>query len=147
MEKMREFSVLIGGKAGDGINQSGLLISHLLSQLGYYIYMYFDYPSLIRGGHNFSIIRASKNKIGSHSEKVDFLLALNQETIDLHKNRLEYDSFIIYDSDMVESESLPDNIKRLGIPLKEIISEEKASPVMRNSILLGAFSKSLGFDW
>jgi len=147
MEKMREFSVLIGGKAGDGINQSGLLISHLLNQLGYYIYMYFDYPSLIRGGHNFSIIRASKNKIGSHSEKVDFLLALNQETIDLHKNRLEYDSFIIYDSDMVESESLPDNIKRLGIPLKEIISEEKASPVMRNSILLGAFSKSLGFDW
>lgn len=86
---MNELSVLIGGKAGDGINQSGLLIARLLSQIGYYIYMYFDYPSLIRGGHNFSIIRASQNKIGVHKEKVDFLLALNQNTIDLHKNRLK----------------------------------------------------------
>ena len=147
MEKMKELSVLIGGKAGDGINQSGLLISRLLSQLGYYIYMYFDYPSLIRGGHNFSIIRASENKINTHSEKVDFLLALNQETIDLHKNRLGDDSFIIFDSDMVKSENLPIGVKKLGISLKTVIKEKKAIPVMKNSIILGAFSKSLGINW
>ncbi len=147
MEKMKELAVLIGGKAGDGINQSGLLISRLISQLGYYIYMYFDYPSLIRGGHNFSIIRASTYKIGSHTEKIDFLLALNKDTIDLHKNRLKDSSFIIYDSNSVNSENLPIGIKKLGIPLKKIIKEEGALPVMRNSYLLGAFSKSLGINW
>lgn len=147
MEKMKELSVLIGGKAGDGINQSGLLISRLISQLSYYIYMYFDYPSLIRGGHNFSIIRASTYKIGSHTEKIDFLLALNKDTIDLHKNRLKDSSFIIYDSNSVNSENLPIGIKQLGIPIKKIIKEEGASPVMRNSYLLGAFSKSLGINW
>ncbi len=147
MEKMKELSVLIGGKAGDGINQSGLLIARLLSQLGYYIYMYFDYPSLIRGGHNFSIIRASTYKIGSHTEKIDFLLALNKDTIDLHKKKLKDNSFIIYDYDSIHSDSLPISTKVLGIPLKKIIKEEKALSIMRNSILLGAFSKSLGINW
>jgi len=144
---MNELSVLIGGKAGDGINQSGLLIARLLSQIGYYIYMYFDYPSLIRGGHNFSIIRASQNKIGVHKEKVDFLLALNQNTIDLHKNRLKDKSFIIYDSDTIHLDKLDISGNGLGINLKKIIEEEKAFPIMRNSILLGALSKSAGISW
>ncbi|MFH1584409.1 MAG: 2-oxoacid:acceptor oxidoreductase subunit alpha [Actinomycetota bacterium] len=144
---MNELSILIGGKAGDGINQSGLLIARLLSQIGYYIYMYFDYPSLIRGGHNFSVVRASQDKIGTHTEKIDFLLALNSETIDLHKNRLGDNSLIIYDSDSIDLDSLPESIENYGIPLKKIIKQEKASPIMRNSSLLGTFSKSIGVKW
>ena len=62
---MEDFQVLIGGKAGDGINSAGLTIAHLLDQMGYRIYMYFDYPSLIKGGHNFAIVRGSREKIGS----------------------------------------------------------------------------------
>jgi 2-oxoglutarate ferredoxin oxidoreductase subunit alpha len=52
---MSEYSVLIGGQAGDGIRQAGTLIAHLFSFLGYRIYFWDDCPSLIRGGHNFSI--------------------------------------------------------------------------------------------
>ena len=86
---MSSYSILIGGKAGDGINQAGLLIARIFNQLGYRTYMYYDYPSLIRGGHNFSIIRASQHKIATHQDKIDFLLALNQDTIDFHKHRLK----------------------------------------------------------
>ena len=60
---MQEISILIGGKAGDGIKQGGNAIARLFNQLGYWIFVYEDYPSLIRGGHNFSIIRASKERI------------------------------------------------------------------------------------
>ena len=81
---MNDISVLIGGKAGDGINSAGLTIAHLFNHLGYRVYMYFDYPSLIKGGHNFAIVRASDNKIGAHRETVDFLLALNNDTITSH---------------------------------------------------------------
>ena len=62
---MKEVSVLIGGKAGDGINSAGSMVAQLLNHLGYRIYMYFDYPSLIRGGHNFTVIRGSEQDIGS----------------------------------------------------------------------------------
>jgi len=104
---MDNFSILIGGKAGEGINQAGSIVARILSQLGYRIYIYLDYPSLIRGGHNFSIIRASRNKIATHPNKVDFILALNQDSIHLHKNRLKDNSHIIYDSDSIKSEALP----------------------------------------
>ena len=137
---MDEFSVLIGGKAGDGINQSGLLLARLFSQLGYCIYMYFDYPSLIRGGHNFSLIRASKNRIAAHQDKIDFLLALNQDTVNFHRERLRDFSHTIYDSDTVKAEGL-------GLSLTKIIKEENASLLMRNSAFLGAFSKSAGIRW
>ncbi|MFH0889506.1 MAG: 2-oxoacid:acceptor oxidoreductase subunit alpha [Planctomycetota bacterium] len=137
---MNNFSVLIGGKAGDGINQASLTIARIINQLGYRINVYYDYPSLIRGGHNFSIIRASKNKIAVHRDKIDCLLALNQETLDSHKSKLNDNAFIIYNSDEIKSEGL-------GIPLDTIIKEEKASFVMRNSCLIGAFCKSMGIKY
>ncbi|MBI5416718.1 2-oxoacid:ferredoxin oxidoreductase subunit beta [Candidatus Poribacteria bacterium] len=68
---MNNFSIIIGGKAGDGINQSGILIARLLNYLGWYIYLYIDYPSLIRGGHNFAYIRASKIKVAAHSDNLN----------------------------------------------------------------------------
>lgn len=137
---MDEISVLIGGKAGDGINQAGLIIARIFNQLGYRLYMYFDYPSLIRGGHNFSIIRASRDKIACHQEKIDFLLALNQDSINFHKSRLKDNSFIIYDSDLAKSAGL-------GLPLGKIIKEENASLLMRNSCIMGAFCKVAGIEW
>ncbi len=85
---MEDFSTLIGGVAGDGINEAGLTVARLFNRLGYRIYMYYDYPSLIRGGHNFSLVRASKEKIGTHRNQIDVLIALNQETVEKHKSRL-----------------------------------------------------------
>ncbi len=137
---MNEFSVLIGGEAGDGINQSGLVLAELFNQFGYRSYVYFDYPSLIRGGHNFSIIRTSKNKIATHRDKIDFLIALNQDTVSLHKDRLKDPTHIIYDSDSVQAPGT-------GFPLKSILKEESALPIMRNSVLIGAFAKSVGIKW
>lgn len=144
---MDNFSVFIGGKAGDGIDKAGLIIARILNQLGYRLYIYRDYPSIIRGGHTFSIIRASKDKIATHLNKVDFLLALNQDSVDFHKERLKDNTFIIYDSDLVKLEGLPGGIQTSGLPLGKIIKEENGLPVMRNSCIIGGFSKAIGLEW
>ena len=59
-EPLDSFSVLIGGKAGDGITEAGGMIAHVLNRLGYRLYRHIDSPSLIRGGHNFVIVRAHR---------------------------------------------------------------------------------------
>jgi len=143
--KMADFSVLIAGKAGDGINQAGILLSRLLSERGYRIYMSFDYQSLIRGGHNFSVIRASRTPVSACREKIDFLLALNQDAVDFHKQKLTDSSRIAYDSDSIKSD--PAAGQGLGLPLAKIIKEEGALPIMRNSCLMGAFSRCVGIEW
>jgi len=139
---MDEFSVLVGGRAGDGINEAGMIIARLYNQLGYCLYQYLDYPSLIRGGHNFAIVRASDKKIGAHRDQVDFLLALNQETIDRHEWRLKESSIVIYDSD--ETKSGLDG--GFGLPLKTMAKEAGAPAIARNSGLIGAFSKAAGIE-
>ncbi|MBI5345812.1 MAG: 2-oxoacid:acceptor oxidoreductase subunit alpha [Chlamydiae bacterium] len=137
---MNEFSVIIGGKAGFGINQASTIIASLFNHLGYNIYIYRDYPSLITGGHTFCIIRASKVKIGSHFNQVDFLLALNQETLDLHKERLKENAIVIFDSNSVEGQGI-------GLAMKNIVSEEKGQDIMRNTCIIGSFCKASGIAW
>ena len=137
---MREISVLIGGKAGDGINSAGAMVAQLLNHLGYRIYLYFDYPSLIRGGHNFAIIRGSEREIGTCREKVDFVLALHQETISRHRGQMHEGTSIVFNADLVKSEGQ-------GISVKSVLAGENAPAIMGNSALIGAFAKAAGIEW
>ncbi len=47
-----------------------MIISRLFNQLGYCLYQYLDYPCLIRGGHDFAIVRASGEKIVAHRRSI-----------------------------------------------------------------------------
>ena len=137
----KEYSILIGGAAGEGTRRAGLVIAKLLQEYGYYIFIYDDYESLIAGGHNFSQIRASKEKILTHKQEVDILLALNNETIERHKDKLGKNGVIVYNSNAVsESEGI-------GLPAVTITEDLGGKPIMKNTAFLGAFGKILGMDW
>lgn len=140
-----EFSILIGGKAGFGIDRAGSIIGRLLNQLGYRIFIYRDYPSIIRGGHTFSMICASHNRIAAHKDKVDLVIALNQETLDLHKKRLNKECFLIFDSDQIK----PDTAETcgIGLTLSKLLKEENAPEIMRNTCIIGAMVKAIGIDF
>ncbi len=137
---MKEFSVLIGGKAGDGIKQAGIMAAKIFGELGYRVFLYDDYPSLIRGGHNFCIIRASKEEVLSHNNQVDLILALNRETIERHQHRLKKGGEIIYSS-RIEGVS-----RGVGIGFEEIVKELGGIPIMKNSAAIGALSALLGIE-
>jgi len=136
-----EISVLIGGQAGDGIASAGQVIGHLLAGTGYRVYMHYDYPSRVKGGHNFAIVRAAEYGIGAVREGVDFVLALNQETVDLHQGRLPDNGVILFDSGRVK------NAAGIGVPVGEILAAEHAPAVMGNSAIIGAFIRAAGLDW
>jgi 2-oxoglutarate/2-oxoacid ferredoxin oxidoreductase subunit alpha len=53
---------------------------------------------------------ASDKKIGAHRGRVDAILALNQDTIDIHKVRWNDNTIIIYDQDKV---ILEDELKKV----------------------------------
>jgi 2-oxoglutarate ferredoxin oxidoreductase subunit alpha len=135
-----EYSILIGGKAGEGLNKAGIIIARIMNGLGYRVFMYYDYPSLIRGGHNFSIIRAAPQRIYSHRTRVDFLLAMNRETLDLHAPRRSAGTIAIFNSDQVKAEGI-------GIPLSQIAKEEGAPDIARNTGIIAGFCGVSGIPW
>jgi 2-oxoglutarate ferredoxin oxidoreductase subunit alpha len=143
--KMDNFSTLIGGIAGDGINEAGLTVARLFSRLGYHIYMYYDYPSLIRGGHNFSLVRASREKIASHTDQIDVLIALNQDTLEKHAGRLKESSFIIYDADKVKLDYTKH--RSCGLTITSILKDAGAPALMKNTCIIGGYCKVVGIDW
>lgn len=137
---MKELSVIIGGQAGDGINQAAELLCRIFTASGLRVYGLIDYPSLIRGGHNFAIVRGADAAVSAHRDAVDFVLALNQETADRHRARLRDPSRLVFDMGAVKAEGI-------GLPLETMLKAVGAPPIMRNSCLVGAFAKGAGVAW
>jgi 2-oxoglutarate ferredoxin oxidoreductase subunit alpha len=137
---MEDFSILIGGKAGDGIRQIGGLVAGLLGRLGYHVFFWDDYPSLIRGGHNFSLIRACRCMIQANTSDVDLIVALNEDTIKKHKSRLKKGGTVVYDADAFEAEGI-------GMKFTSIVKEAGGRPIMRNTAAFATIGKMLGLKW
>ncbi len=88
-------NILMGGKAGQGINKISGIISKILLDNGYFIFNYRDYPSIIRGGHNFNVLSISDKPISSHESKLDGIISLDEDTKNIHKNELKNNGFVI----------------------------------------------------
>jgi 2-oxoglutarate ferredoxin oxidoreductase subunit alpha len=89
------FNILIGGKAGQGVNELANILARAFGKEGFYVFNYRDYQSLITGGHNFNVICISDEKTGSFDKEYDAVLALDQETLDVHKNDFSKKAFFI----------------------------------------------------
>lgn len=137
---MTECSVLIGGKAGDGISQAGQLIGSVFASLGYHVYQYIDYPSLIRGGHNYCIVRAADRPVTAFRSGIDVIVAFDQQTVDTHARMMSDEGRIIYDSDRVKTDGSP-------LSLKEVIDQHQGIPIMGNTAMIGALFRFLGISW
>ncbi|MDD4074008.1 MAG: 2-oxoacid:acceptor oxidoreductase subunit alpha [Candidatus Pacebacteria bacterium] len=137
----KDYSIIIGGAAGQGSRKAGLIIAKIFNNLGYNIFISEDYQSLIKGGHNFSIIRASQNKNSAVSKYADFLLALDEGTIRKHEKSLKKDGLLIFNEDKIKRN------KGVGIKADCIVKDSCGVPIMCNIALIAGFSKLIGIDW
>jgi 2-oxoglutarate/2-oxoacid ferredoxin oxidoreductase subunit alpha len=138
------FTLTIGGQAGQGIKSAGLMFAKIAVRSGYYSYDYTEYPSLIRGGHNIMQINVSRDEVTAPFEKTDFLIALNQQTIDLHVEEIAQDGGILYDSESsVDTSKINRVINTFPVPLKKL-SEGKE--LLINTVALGAVTALLRAD-
>lgn len=137
----KDISILIGGPAGAGSRIAGNILAKIFSKFGYLVYVYEDYQSLIRGGHNFSEIRVAEKLFNARKEKIDFILALDENTIQLHKDRLTSDGMIFY----VKKDFAGENF--FIVDIDEILKEADGGKIMSNVALVCAFSKAVGIDW
>jgi len=126
-----KLNILIGGRAGQGINKISEIVSSILTFQGYFTFNYRDYQSLIRGGHNFNVLCISDKKVGSIESKLDIIIAMDENTIKTHKKKLKKNGIIISHKSF-EKDSLGRNlnitlagvlIKHLGIPKEILINE------------------------
>lgn len=133
----------IGGEAGFGILTTGTVFSKIATRLGYYIFDYIQYPSLIRGGHNTYDVGFSEKPVRSLKQDIDFLVCLNKDTYSYHKDRLGVESLVIYDKDEFDFE---ESFIKIQVPFRKILTDLKGQVIMKNTIALGASLALMGAD-
>lgn len=124
-----KYTVLIGGKAGQGINKISEIVSDIVTSEGYFTFNYRDYPSLIRGGHNFNVLTISDKQVASIEKALDVIIAMDEKTITLHKKDLKKKSWLISskgfenlgrDLNIVQATAF---LKIIGVPKELIIKK------------------------
>jgi 2-oxoglutarate ferredoxin oxidoreductase subunit alpha len=100
------FTYIIGGKAGQGTKKAGIVAANFFADLKREVFQMNDYPSLIRGGHNFSIVSTSTNKIFSHYMNADLVVVLDQRSYDIHSKHLTNNGIMVYNSDKIKGKGV-----------------------------------------
>lgn len=131
-----DYTFLVGGEAGQGLQTIGAVLSKALARQGLHVFANQDYYSRVRGGHNFFQIRAASGPIYSFADQVDVLVALDEETIKLHRNQVAHEGVVVYDSERVKS---PQGLANyLSIPLSELGKKYGGRGIMGNAVAVGA---------
>ena len=151
-----DYSIKIGGEAGQGIQTIGETLARVFSRAGYHVFTHQDYESRIRGGHNFFQIRFSDKPVMSSREKIDILVAFDRESMTLHEKELSENGQIIYDSatsgilKQVQNDDAPRSELRtpnfLDIPFGKLAVEHGGSKITANTVATGAVLGMIGMD-
>ncbi|KKS31705.1 hypothetical protein A2380_03795 [candidate division WWE3 bacterium RIFOXYB1_FULL_43_24] len=138
-------SIKIGAEAGQGVKSAGLMLAKLAIRSGYHIYNQIEYPSLIKGGHNVLQVNISKEEVTAPRKVNDFLIALNQDTVNKHLTEFADGAGLIYDSAAkIDTSKVPSTVVLLGVPLSKIAKEAGNSDLLINTVALGAVTAVLG---
>ena len=140
--QINDMTILIGGDAGQGVDSSGTGFCKALARSGLHVFSVQDNRSRIRGGHNFYVIKTSEQPITSWSEPVQLLVAMTDESIDIHQQKIVPGGAVIFDSELkVEQEKLANKkIKPIAVPMNKIAQDSGGSKIMANTAALGALA-------
>ncbi len=135
--------IMVGGPAGAGVISLGITIGRSIKRHGWNVFVYDDYPSLIKGGHNMVHITASKDKIYSQRKGVNVLIAFDKLSIEKHLNEIEEGGIVIHDASI----EVPgkEDITFVPIPFSKLLSEVGHLKYY-NTIALGAVASILGMN-
>jgi 2-oxoglutarate ferredoxin oxidoreductase subunit alpha len=139
-----DYSIKIGGEAGQGIQTIGDTLSKVFSRSGWHVFTDQDYESRIRGGHNFYRIRLSDKPLTAPKDRIDIIVALDKASITAHEKELTENGRIIYDSKSLNAR--PSTQNAVDIPFVDLAVERGKNKIMANTVATGAVLGMLGME-
>ena len=98
-----DYSWLIGGPQGSGVDTAANIFSRVGAKLGYHVFGKREYHSNIKGLHSYFVVRLSDKKISSNINGANIMVAFDAETLIRHGLDISKDGAIIYDSSIVNT--------------------------------------------
>jgi 2-oxoglutarate ferredoxin oxidoreductase subunit alpha len=146
---VNQLKLLAGGEAGDGVFAVSDMLALMFARAGLEILTTQTYSSRIRGGHINASVRVAEREILSQGDELDLLIALDLETVELHRKSIREGGIILYDNSQGETD-LGDLEQRhvivFPIPARKIAREKLSAPIMKNIVMTGAALTAVDFD-
>ncbi|MFQ5496357.1 MAG: 2-oxoacid:ferredoxin oxidoreductase subunit alpha [Nitrosopumilus sp.] len=120
-----DFTWLIGGPQGSGVESGANIFSKVCAEMGYQIFGKREFYSNIKGEHSYFTVRISDQKIHSNVNDVTLMTSFDAETIFRHYSEVISGGGIIYDSDLEENKT--SDVHTLDAPFKERLHKELES--------------------
>jgi len=134
------FTFLVGGKAGEGVKKAGSVAAHIFSSMGRHVFQMDDYMSLIRGGHNFSVISTTHRWISSHYMKANLVVNFDKRSCETHINDIAENGIMIFNSDEQDLDY------GIGIPLTSEADKYPLKNLMFGVGAIAILSANIGFE-
>ncbi|MEK7673136.1 MAG: 2-oxoacid:acceptor oxidoreductase subunit alpha [Patescibacteria group bacterium] len=150
---MSRICIKITGESGAGLLSTGEIVIMALKNLGFYVVADREYPSLIKGGHSCYMINASEKPIHSLSKKVDFMLAIDKQSLEAYYQDLEKGSCLVYGYERplgvkeIIAELLVKKVKIVHQHVRQIAESNGGNVLVTNVVLVGMLWKVLGLPY
>ena len=128
-------NIVIAGEAGQGLVTIGQMLAKALIRSGFSLVVTQGYHSRIRGGHNTFAIRYGLEPVHAPVDTIDVLVAMNKESISLHRHALARNGVILGDSALLEK-----GAGRITLSFEKI----SKNPQHANIVALGCVGFLLG---
>jgi len=134
--------IVLAGSGGQGIQSFGSLLAKILNNKGHLVSLSFNYGPEARGGKSFGniVIKESPDD-WPEVLRIDILVALSQEGYEASLDKVDSDSIIIFDTEMVKPVS--SNGKYYAVPAMKTATQN-GSNIMVNMVMLGAMAAITG---
>jgi 2-oxoglutarate/2-oxoacid ferredoxin oxidoreductase subunit alpha len=142
----QSFTVGIGGAAGQGVATPGDIFAKIFSRRGLHVNAYNAYQSIIRGGHTFLMIRTGPDPVTNMGDRLDLLIALNQDTMDRHLGLLTAGGACLYNADQIKPGTVAAGVQLCPMPVSKLADISK-NKVAQNTLALGAALSMMGIGF
>ena len=142
----QSFTVGIGGAAGQGVATPGDIFAKIFSRRGLHVNAYNAYQSIIRGGHTFLMIRTGPDPVTNMGDRLDLLIALNQDTMDRHLSLLTAGGACLYNADQIKPGTPAAGVQLCPMPVSTLADISK-NKVAQNTLALGAAISMMGIGF
>ena len=120
-----DFTWLIGGPQGSGVESGANIFSRVCAEMGYQVFGKREFYSNIKGEHSYFTVRISDQMIHSNVNDVTLMASFDAETLFRHFDEVVSGGGIIYDSDLEETKI--DDVHTLDDPFKERLHKDLES--------------------
>ena len=150
--RVNDFIIKFANVNGSGSASANKLFAKSVFRMGIPVSPNNIFPSNIQGLPTWYEVRISDAGYLGRREGIDFMVAMNEQTVNKDIASVVPGGYVLYDSSKsLSADLIRDDVQYLGIPLKDICLREFDHPAQRhlfkNIVYVGALSAFLDIDF